>query len=265
MTGRAGREHRRVSGGAGCRLSACALECADQDRHLQGWRHGNSVADCFLIYIYERGDPSRVYPIARGAARMIVALVGAATLADAVSGMEYPGITVPGAGILLMARCVLRRRGAQTGALRAGYGGGNRPLYHDRRTGRAGVGRCDGLGRLGLCRGWADLFHRHDRVARFFGRAGGASEPGRGRDRLCRILRRLSGVDPGDDTGPHRGGSGAARNLDPVRCADRMARLWRADVPGQADRGGADPVGRYADAALAAGWVETHLTHPSLP
>lgn len=60
----------------------------------------------FLTYAYERGDLSRVYPIARGAAPMIVALVGAATLADAVSGMEYLGITVLGAGILLMARGV---------------------------------------------------------------------------------------------------------------------------------------------------------------
>lgn len=60
----------------------------------------------FLTYAYDRGDLSRVYPIARGAAPLIVALVGAATLPDAVSGGEYAGIAVLGAGILMMARGV---------------------------------------------------------------------------------------------------------------------------------------------------------------
>jgi drug/metabolite transporter (DMT)-like permease len=58
----------------------------------------------FLTYAYDRGDLSRVYPIARGAAPMVVALVGAAFLADAVTGREYLAITVLAAGILLMAR-----------------------------------------------------------------------------------------------------------------------------------------------------------------
>ncbi len=60
----------------------------------------------FLTYAYDRGDLSRVYPIARGAAPMVVALVGAGFLADAVSGMEYLGIAVLGSGILVMARGV---------------------------------------------------------------------------------------------------------------------------------------------------------------
>lgn len=60
----------------------------------------------FLTYAYDRGDLSRVYPIARGAAPMIVALFGAAFLADAVSGKEYVAIAVLAAGILLMARGV---------------------------------------------------------------------------------------------------------------------------------------------------------------
>lgn len=60
----------------------------------------------FLTYAYDRGDLSRVYPIARGAAPMIVALVGAAFLADAVTGKEYVAIAVLAAGILLMARGV---------------------------------------------------------------------------------------------------------------------------------------------------------------
>ncbi len=60
----------------------------------------------FLTFAYERGDLSRVYPIARGTAPMLVALVGAATLPDAVSRHEYAGIVVLGLGILLMARGV---------------------------------------------------------------------------------------------------------------------------------------------------------------
>ena len=60
----------------------------------------------FLTYAYDRGDLSRVYPIARGAAPMVVALFGAAFLADAVSGQEYLAIAVLAAGILLMARGV---------------------------------------------------------------------------------------------------------------------------------------------------------------
>jgi drug/metabolite transporter (DMT)-like permease len=60
----------------------------------------------FLTYAYDRGDLSRVYPIARGAAPMIVALVGAIFLADAVSAQQYLAIAVLGSGILLMARGV---------------------------------------------------------------------------------------------------------------------------------------------------------------
>ncbi len=60
----------------------------------------------FLTYAYERGDLSRVYPIARGAAPMVVALVGAMYLVDAVAWQEYAGIVVLGFGILLMSRGV---------------------------------------------------------------------------------------------------------------------------------------------------------------
>jgi drug/metabolite transporter (DMT)-like permease len=60
----------------------------------------------FLTYAYDRGDLSRVYPIARGAAPMIVALVGAVVLADAVSARQYLAIAVLAGGILLMARGV---------------------------------------------------------------------------------------------------------------------------------------------------------------
>jgi len=60
----------------------------------------------FLTHAYDHGDLSRVYPIARGAAPMFVAIVGAVFLADAVSRAEYLGITVLGLGILMMARGV---------------------------------------------------------------------------------------------------------------------------------------------------------------
>ena len=60
----------------------------------------------FLTYAYDRGDLSRVYPIARGAAPMAVALFGAVFLADAVTGQEYLAIAVLAGGILLMARGV---------------------------------------------------------------------------------------------------------------------------------------------------------------
>lgn len=60
----------------------------------------------FLTYAYDRGDLSRVYPIARGAAPMIVALVGGFILSDAISGRQYLAILVLGGGILMMARGV---------------------------------------------------------------------------------------------------------------------------------------------------------------
>lgn len=60
----------------------------------------------FLTYAYDRGDLSRVYPIARGAAPMLVTLVGLFVLADAISGTQYIAILVLAAGILLMARGV---------------------------------------------------------------------------------------------------------------------------------------------------------------
>lgn len=60
----------------------------------------------FLVFAYERGDLSRVYPIARGAAPMVVAIVGFFFLNDAITGHQYAGIITLGAGIALMARGV---------------------------------------------------------------------------------------------------------------------------------------------------------------
>lgn len=61
----------------------------------------------FLAYAYEQGDLSRVYPIARGAAPLIVLVVSLLFLDDAPRGMALVGILVLGGGIVLMARGVL--------------------------------------------------------------------------------------------------------------------------------------------------------------
>jgi drug/metabolite transporter (DMT)-like permease len=62
----------------------------------------------FLTMAYERGDLSRVYPIARGGGPMLVAVVGAVVLEDVVSALEYAGIVILGLGIALMAQGVFR-------------------------------------------------------------------------------------------------------------------------------------------------------------
>lgn len=61
----------------------------------------------FLTAAYERGDLSRVYPIARGTAPMLVLLVGALTLSDVVTPVQVAGILGVGLGIFLLARGVL--------------------------------------------------------------------------------------------------------------------------------------------------------------
>ena len=60
----------------------------------------------FLSSAYERGDLSRVYPIARGTAPLLVALVSGLFLTDVVTGRQFAGILVLGLGILLMAQGV---------------------------------------------------------------------------------------------------------------------------------------------------------------
>ncbi len=62
----------------------------------------------FLAYAYDQGDLSRVYPIARGAAPLVVLVIAAIFLNDRMGGPEYAGVVVLGAGILLMARGVFR-------------------------------------------------------------------------------------------------------------------------------------------------------------
>jgi len=66
----------------------------------------------FLAAAYEHGDLSRVYPIARGAAPIMVALVGLAILSDPVTLPQYGGIVLIGLGIMMMARGIWTGREA---------------------------------------------------------------------------------------------------------------------------------------------------------
>ncbi|MBI1492648.1 EamA family transporter [Halocynthiibacter styelae] len=60
----------------------------------------------FLGYAYQQGDLSRVYPIARGGAPMLVLLVNVIVLGEYMSVQSYMGIALLGVGIILMARGV---------------------------------------------------------------------------------------------------------------------------------------------------------------
>jgi drug/metabolite transporter (DMT)-like permease len=66
----------------------------------------HTIYKLFLAAAYQHGDLSRVYPIARGAAPMIVVLVGFYLLADTIENKEYVGIGLIGVGVMMMARGV---------------------------------------------------------------------------------------------------------------------------------------------------------------
>ena len=57
----------------------------------------------FLTFAYMRGDLSRVYPIARGTAPMIVLVISLIALSDVVLASQIFGIVLVGLGIMLMA------------------------------------------------------------------------------------------------------------------------------------------------------------------
>ena len=90
----------------------------------------------FLAYAYEQGDLSRVYPISRGTAPLIVLVVSAAFLADVITPTEYLGIAVLGAGIVLMAG----------GALHSGESRRLIPYALGAATATAGYTLVDGIG-----------------------------------------------------------------------------------------------------------------------
>ncbi len=58
----------------------------------------------FLIRAYEHGDLSQVYPLARGTAPLIVALVGAAFLSESMTGGKWAAVLAIGLGVILMSR-----------------------------------------------------------------------------------------------------------------------------------------------------------------
>ena len=62
------------------------------------------VYQLFLAYAYEQGDLSRVYPISRGSAPLMVLIFSLFFLADDITGTELAGVFVLGLGIVLMAR-----------------------------------------------------------------------------------------------------------------------------------------------------------------
>jgi len=63
-----------------------------------------------LTYAYQHGDLSRVYPIARGTAPLIVAAFGILLLPDVVTPREYAGIFLLALGVLFMASGVFSNR-----------------------------------------------------------------------------------------------------------------------------------------------------------
>lgn len=62
----------------------------------------------FLAWAYEHGDLSRVYPIARGSAPLVVLIAGAFLLTDRLASLEILGVLILGIGIVSMAAGGLR-------------------------------------------------------------------------------------------------------------------------------------------------------------
>ncbi|MFG5383002.1 EamA family transporter [Yoonia sp. R2-816] len=96
-----------VQGGAGLII---ALSRPWPDAQVWLWLLASGVFHSayklFLAYAYEQGDLSRVYPIARGAAPLMVVVISALFLADVILLWEYLGVFVLGLGILTMAQGV---------------------------------------------------------------------------------------------------------------------------------------------------------------
>ncbi len=89
-----------------------------------------------LGHAYAHGDLSRVYPIARGAAPLMVLGAGALVLEDRLSGMQVAGVLLLGLGILLMAR----------GAFASGESRRLVPFALVAATATAGYSIADGIG-----------------------------------------------------------------------------------------------------------------------
>ena len=96
-----------VQGGFGVAIAATRALPAPE---VIGWLIASGLFHAgyklFLAFAYEQGDLSRVYPIARGAAPLIVTVISALLVIDVIRGMEYLAIAILGLGIALMARGV---------------------------------------------------------------------------------------------------------------------------------------------------------------
>jgi drug/metabolite transporter (DMT)-like permease len=94
-----------LQGGAGLVI---ALTREWPDASVWPWLAASGVLHAaykiFLAYAYEQGDLSRVYPIARGTAPMIVLAISVLFLADQLTTTEVAGILVLGLGISMMSR-----------------------------------------------------------------------------------------------------------------------------------------------------------------
>ncbi len=89
-----------------------------------------------LTGAYQRGDLSRVYPIARGTAPMIVLVAGFFLLPDQITPRQVVGVVTIGAGILMMAR----------GVFTSGESRALLPFALGSALGTAGYSLSDGMG-----------------------------------------------------------------------------------------------------------------------
>ncbi len=66
----------------------------------------HSAYKTFLTFAYEHGDLSRVYPLARGTAPLLVLVFGGTVLGEVLEPAEVAGICLLGVGILMLTRGV---------------------------------------------------------------------------------------------------------------------------------------------------------------
>ena len=110
------------------------------DRASFGWLGASVVLHLiyktFLTLAYQNGDLSRVYPISRGTAPVMVLIVSLLFLNDSFTAWQIAGVVLVGFGILLMARGVFKH-GEQRDLL---------PLALAAAMGTAGYTLADGIG-----------------------------------------------------------------------------------------------------------------------
>lgn len=90
---------------------AVVLFCKVPTWEVMPWVIASGIAHFFykffLTYAYARGDLSRVYPLARGTAPLIVGVVSTSFLDEPLTLLQFAGVMVLGFGILMMAGGVL--------------------------------------------------------------------------------------------------------------------------------------------------------------